>query len=411
MVVLVSKLGLLLLVLIPLILASINCALERSTPLPDIGSSPDELDSISNKELSEIIGVGQVTVGGEIGDLAPEFSGITNWINSRPLRLDELRGHVVLVDIWTYTCVNCIRTIPYLKEWHSRYQDHGLVIIGIHSPEFEFEKIPYNVRRATMDLGISWPVAQDNNMKTWNSYNNRYWPAKYIIDKNGVVRYRHFGEGSYAETENVIRTLLQDYGVKNMDAEYQLPVDQKWDSSFANSLLPKVTPELYFGRARNSGILLSGGTPYVTQKDYYLDNKQPVVLSIPDVLDSDKIYLNGEWQIGDENVTHTREVKGPSDFVAIKYSAKTVNIVMSSNSPSRQKVLVSVNGEWLNEQNKGNDVIIDSTGESYIWIDEPDMYQVVSHHEYKKEMTINLVSESVGSQFYAATFGVYEEGP
>ena len=107
MVVLVSKLGLLLLVLIPLILASINCALERSIPLPDIGSSPDELDSISQKELSEIIGVGQVTVGGEIGDLAPEFSGITNWINSRPLRLDELRGHVVLVDIWTYTCVNC----------------------------------------------------------------------------------------------------------------------------------------------------------------------------------------------------------------------------------------------------------------------------------------------------------------
>ena len=398
-------------ILLPLTFLTINCGFQNKDATDYRATDNTKPDLTSDKALTDVIEIGHMTVGGDIGDLAPEFSGITNWINSSPLTLQELRGNVVLIDIWTYTCVNCIRTIPYIKEWYSRYQDQGLVIIGIHAPEFEFEKLTANVERSMIDLDISWPVAQDNNMKTWDSYGNMYWPAKYVLDKNGVVKYRHFGEGSYAETENAIRILLEDYGHNKIDYDNSLPVDQKVDLSFGQSVLPKVTPELYFGRRRNAGILLSGGTPYIVQEEYYLDREQPAVLIVPDVLSSDKIYLNGEWQIEEENVTHSRDSTDSSDFVAIKYSSKTVNVVMSSSTPTLQKIWVTVNGDWLTDQNKGDDVLLESTGESYIWIDKPQMYKVINHGKYEKDMTLNLATDSMGSQFYAFTFGVYEEGP
>ena len=398
-------------ILLPLTFLTINCGFQNKDATDYRATDNTKPDLTSDKALTDVIEIGHMTVGGDIGDLAPEFSGITNWINSSPLTLQELRGNVVLIDIWTYTCVNCIRTIPYIKEWYSRYQDQGLVIIGIHAPEFEFEKLTANVERSMIDLDISWPVAQDNNMKTWDSYGNMYWPAKYVLDKNGVVKYRHFGEGSYAETENAIRILLEDYGHNKIDYDNSLPVDQKVDRSFGQRVLPKVTPELYFGRRRNAGILLSGGTPYIVQEEYYLDREQPAVLIVPDVLSSDKIYLNGEWQIEEENVTHSRDSTDSSDFVAIKYSSKTVNVVMSSSTPTLQKIWVTVNGDWLTDQNKGDDVLLESTGESYIWIDKPQMYKVINHGKYEKDMTLNLATDSMGSQFYAFTFGVYEEGP
>ena len=398
-------------ILLPLIFLTMNCGFQNKDATGYRVTDNTKTDPIDDKALTDVIEIGHMTVGGDIGDLAPEFSGITNWINSSPLTLQELRGNVVLIDIWTYTCVNCIRTIPYIKEWYSRYQDQGLVIIGIHAPEFEFEKLTANVERSMIDLDISWPVAQDNNMKTWDSYGNMYWPAKYVLDKNGVVKYRHFGEGSYAETENAIRILLEDYGPNKIDYDNPLSVDQKVDLSFGQSVLPKVTPELYFGRRRNAGILLSGGTPYIVQEEYYLDGEQPVVLIVPDVLSSDKIYLNGEWQIEEENVTHSRDSTDSSDFVAIKYSSKTVNVVMSSSTPTLQKIWVTVNGDWLTDQNKGDDVLLESTGESYLLIDKPQMYKVINHGKYEKDMTLNLATDSMGSQFYAFTFGVYEEGP
>ena len=149
-------------------------------------------------------------VGGEVGDLVPEFGGIDAWINGDPLIMEELRGQVVLIDFWTYTCINCIRTFPFLKQWHSRYADDGLVIVGVHAPEFEFEKVYENVVDATKEHALGWTMAQDNDFVTWRRYSNRFWPAKYLIDKDGVVRYTHFGEGGYAETEDVIRELLAE---------------------------------------------------------------------------------------------------------------------------------------------------------------------------------------------------------
>jgi len=150
--------------------------------------------------------------GGMVGDRVPEFTGILEWINSEPLTMQELRGKVVLVNFWTYTCVNCINTMPYLKDWYAKYANQGFVIVGVHSPEFEFEKPTANVVEATLKFGLEYPVAQDNDFATWWSYDNRYWPAEYLVDKDGVIRYRHFGEGAYAETESQIRTLLQETG-------------------------------------------------------------------------------------------------------------------------------------------------------------------------------------------------------
>ena len=152
-------------------------------------------------------------VGGEVGNQAPEFNGINNWINSEPLTMQELRGQVVLIDFWTYTCINCIRTLPYMKQWYADYADAGLVVVGVHSPEFDFEKKTNNVIDSANQRGLIYPIAQDNQFATWYAYNNRYWPAKYLIDQHGVIRYRHFGEGAYAETERQIRNLLEETGV------------------------------------------------------------------------------------------------------------------------------------------------------------------------------------------------------
>lgn len=140
--------------------------------------------------------------------LAPEFTGISHWINSEPLRMDGLRGKVVLVEFWTYSCINCIHVMPYVKQWHERYHEQGLVVVGVHTPEYAYERSSRNVESAVKRFGIKYAVAQDNGYRTWNAYGNRYWPALYIVDRDGRLVYQHFGEGDYARTEAVIRKLL-----------------------------------------------------------------------------------------------------------------------------------------------------------------------------------------------------------
>jgi thiol-disulfide isomerase/thioredoxin len=139
---------------------------------------------------------------------APEFTGIEKWLNTEPLTMQQLRGKVVLVDFWTYTCINCIRTLPYVKSWYDKYKDQGLVVVGVHTPEYPFERSTENVQNAIKRFGIRYPVAQDNRYATWQAYSNQYWPAFYLINKKGQIVYKHFGEGKYGETEEAIRTLL-----------------------------------------------------------------------------------------------------------------------------------------------------------------------------------------------------------
>lgn len=201
----------------------------------------DKGNASVGESLQKVSSAPEIIEGGEWFNLPAD--------NSEPLKISELRGKVVLIDFWTYTCINCIRTLPYLKNWHEKYKDKGLVIIGVHTPEFEFEKDPKNVKKAIEDFGITYPVVQDNNFATWNNYQNRYWPAKYLIDKNGSIVYSHFGEGDYDETEMAI----QDYLGVTMDVE---------NPEYANF---SRTPETYLGnlrRKQSKNLIFTGNWNY-----------------------------------------------------------------------------------------------------------------------------------------------------
>jgi cytochrome c biogenesis protein CcdA/thiol-disulfide isomerase/thioredoxin len=210
---------------------------------------PVEKSSLAKRELRKVRGSGEgVTKAenakpeqGSLPDFgpAPDFNGIFEWVNSPPLAIDRLRGKVVLVDFWTYSCINCLRTLPHVEAWDRLYRKDGLVIVGVHTPEFAFESVPANVRSAVKRLGVRYPVALDNNYDTWNSYGNQYWPAKYLIDRKGDVRYAHFGEGDYDVTEENIRRLLGESA--------GAPVAQELADATPTGL---ITPESYLGFAR-----------------------------------------------------------------------------------------------------------------------------------------------------------------
>ena len=345
------------------------------------------------------------------GPRAAEVEGIAAWINSDPLTLEELEGKVVLVDFWTYTCINCIRTFPYLKLWHSRYADDGLVILGVHTPEFEFEKDYDNVVQATLDNGIIWPVAQDNDYVTWKNYSNRYWPAKYLIDQDGVVRYTHFGEGGYSETEEQIRLLLAEAGANLSDDKLVLPTDQEVDITFLSTQNAQVTPELYAGLERNFSAALYGRGAYVVQPEYFGSGDEVVVLKAPAELVPHKIYFNGPWLINEESSRHARATSENEDYIALKYSAKSVNAVLTAESNQSYRVLLTMNGQPLTEENKGRDVIIGDDGDSYIEVNVARLYQLVEHPQYAQGQELRMSSNSPDFGLFAFTFGVYKEGP
>jgi thiol-disulfide isomerase/thioredoxin len=192
--------------------AASNACHADTTSANLIREDIDMLKSIRNMAAvaaCAVAAAGSVSAAAASTDnAAPEFTGIEKWLNSEPLTLSQLRGKVVLVDFWTYTCPNCINTLPAVKSWHQKYKDQGLVVIGVHTPEYPFERDTGNVKRALERFGITYPVAQDNRYATWAAYQNRYWPAFYLIDKQGKVVYTHFGEGEYAQTEAQIKSLL-----------------------------------------------------------------------------------------------------------------------------------------------------------------------------------------------------------
>ena len=347
--------------------------------------------------------------GGSIGNCAPEFSGINAWINSDPLTMQELRGRVVLIDFWTYTCINCIRTYPHLKAWHSRYSDDGLVIIGVHSPEFEFEADYDNVVEASENDGIIWPVAQDNEFETWRSYSNRYWPAKYLVDKDGVVRYTHFGEGDYAETETKIRELLLDAGAQLNDGNLPLPSDQMLDPAFESARDAEITRELYAGYLRGRNDIAFGGGGYVGQDEYYNTRDAVADLQVPDELEPHQIYFEGPWYIGPESSRHGAESTGYEDYLVLVYSARSVNAVLTSDSGQSYRVRLTVGGEYLTDENKGADVTIGPDGESYIMVTEPKIYNIIENPEWMRRQELRMSSDSPDFGLFAFTFGSYEK--
>jgi cytochrome c biogenesis protein CcdA/thiol-disulfide isomerase/thioredoxin len=253
---------------------------------------------------------------------APDFTGNQRWFNTpggKPLSLRELRGKVVLVDFWTYTCINCVRTLPYLKAWDRKYADKGLVIVGVHTPEFSFERDAGNVAGAIRREGLHYPVAQDNEYATWEAYGNQYWPAKYLIDASGQVRYTHFGEGEYDKTEANIRTLLAEAGAGRLG-----------DSARANADQPShdTTPETYLGAARAERFV---PVPPVTGRHGYDDR--------PARVPQDHFTFDGEWTVDDERATAGRRAR-----IRATVSARRVFLVMSSRGDRPRRVRVFVDG-------------------------------------------------------------------
>jgi len=232
---------------------------------------------------------------------APEFRGITRWLNSAPLTLEALAGKVVLIDFWTYSCINCLRTLPYIKEWDTRYRDRGLTIVGVHSPEFAFERVEANVRENSDKLGLDYPIALDNDFATWQAWHNQYWPAKYLIDRKGHVRYYHFGEGDYAETEAAIRKLLGS-GLPPAPAPSEAELD---------GLL--VTPETYLGYRR---LARYGGEKVVPDAER--------AYRLPSRLYASEFAFGGRWTVEDE-----RAVAGRHARLRLSYRARDVFLVLS----------------------------------------------------------------------------------
>jgi cytochrome c biogenesis protein CcdA/thiol-disulfide isomerase/thioredoxin len=238
---------------------------------------------------------------------APEFMGISRWLNTtggKPLSLDDLRGKVVLVDIWTYSCINCLRTLPHLKSWYQRYHGSGFEIVGVHSPEFAFERVPDNVRDAVSSLHIEYPVALDNDFATWKAYENQYWPAKYLIDREGHIRYFHFGEGEYAQTEEHIRTLLAEGG-------RLLPARAARRGDRTPRAL--ITPELYLGYERASRY--AGMTRIVPNR--------PAGYALPLSLPESSFAYGGRWRVEGERI-----VAGRDASLLLRFRASKVHLVL-----------------------------------------------------------------------------------
>jgi cytochrome c biogenesis protein CcdA/thiol-disulfide isomerase/thioredoxin len=309
---------------------------------------------------------------------APEFTGLTGWINSDPLTLDSLKGKVVLVDFWTYSCINCIRTQPYLKSWYSTYKDSGFVIVGVHAPEFAFERDPKNVADAAKKAGLTYPIALDNNFATWNAYNNQYWPASYLIDKQGNIRRVDQGEGGYKETEQAIRQLLAADGgsvpaASNISAESDnVPV--------SNSQ----TPETYLGTSKQSNYEGSPALTVGTNTFTPVDNISRV----------NNWTLSGSWKVTNDGITADKD-----SVIKIRFAAKELYFV-TANTVSSAKIDLFLNGKPISQTGSAGDDVKDSS----ITVNQAQLYRAVKFGSFQKDNTLEL-HVPAGVQLNTFTFG------
>lgn len=307
-----------------------------------------------------------------------EFPPGLTWFNvDKPLKTTDLIGKVVLIDFWTYSCINCIRTIPFLKYWYDTYHKYGFEIIGIHAPEFGFEKDARNVENAIKYYEIPYPVVLDNNHRLWTVYNNYYWPAHYLHDAIGKLRYTHFGEGEYEKTEVVIRSLLKEKGEKV--TEPMIPIKMLVDFTKIGS------PETYLGYGRMVG--------FASQEE--LQEDKPQHYSIPTEIKKNRVYFGGVWKISADK-SSLEESDGK---IIYRYSANKINLVMGSEKPVRARVLID--GEKLQLGNKGED--IDENG--CLNIQEYKLYNLVNTHNYYEVHTCEIIFYDAGVEVFAFTFG------
>jgi cytochrome c biogenesis protein CcdA/thiol-disulfide isomerase/thioredoxin len=315
----------------------------------------------------------------------PPLNGALQWLNSPPLDAQALKGKVVLVDFWTYSCINCLRTLPYVKAWAEKYRDQGLVVIGVHAPEFAFERDVGNVTKAMKDLGINYPVAIDNDFKIWRAFNNEYWPAHYFADAQGRIRYHHFGEGDYAESERVIQQLLREAGATkvsdgliNADAQgVQLAPDMNEVQS----------PETYVGYQRAEHFVPE--TSLVPDK--VATYTPPTQLALNDW------SLGGQWHVGSERAT----ANAPASRIVYRFHARDLHLVLgpgADGKPVRFKVLID--GKAPGDAH-GTDVAPDGSGS----VTEQRLYQLVRQNGSVTDRTFSIEFLDPGASAYAFTFG------
>jgi cytochrome c biogenesis protein CcdA/thiol-disulfide isomerase/thioredoxin len=278
--------------------------------------------SYARKHLASLRGGGALAAtpraaAGKLPDYgaAPDFLGISDWLNSPPLSITDLRGKVVLVDFWTYSCINCLRTLPHLKAWYAEYHRAGLEIVGVHTPEFAFERVLSNVRQATRELGVTWPVALDNRYATWNAYRNQYWPAEYFLDRRGHLRRAHFGEGEYGKAEQTIRTLLAETGARL--PKRVTPLADSTPTGF-------LTPETYLGAARLDIARYTGRDPVAGKEALY---------SFGETLPQNDISYAGRWTLQPQIALAGRDAR-----LRLHFHARNVYIVLGGTGRVRTLV-------------------------------------------------------------------------
>jgi thiol-disulfide isomerase/thioredoxin len=308
----------------------------------------------------------------------PPFGGATEWLNSEPLGPAALRGHAVVVNFWTWTCINWLRQEPYVRAWSHAYRDDGLVVVGVHTPEFAFEHQIEGVRKAIEERAIAYPVAVDNDYAIWTEFDNHYWPALYFVDPDGVIRHRHFGEGRYEESERVIQELL---GVERELVSVEgvgVEAEADWDHLR--------TPETYLGYGRGSGL--------ASANEHAFDESR--LYELPDRLSSNGWALAGEWTIGREKVV----LEQANGSIVFRFHARDAHLVLSPGTHEPIPFRVLLDGE---APGAAHGVDVDEDGNGVLR--EGRMYQLVRQHDTVRERTLEITFREPAVEAYAFTFG------
>jgi thiol-disulfide isomerase/thioredoxin len=315
----------------------------------------------------------------------PSFDGASGWLNSPPLTPAELRGKVVLLGFWTYTCINWLRQLPYLRAWAGKYSAHGLVVVGVHTPEFSFEHDAGNVRRAVQDMGITYPVATDNDYGVWRAFGNRYWPALYFADAQGRIRHHHFGEGQYGRSEMVIQQLLAETGSTGAGTDLVsvepsgLEVPADWASLRS--------PENYTGYGRTEGFASPGG-PVPGRAHAY---------AVPSRLELNQWALSGDWTMAEETIT----LNAAGGGIACRFQARDLNLVMGPAAPGNSlRFRAGIDGQPPGQAH-GTDTGADGTGT----LTQQRVHQLIRQPGPVTERTFEITFADPGAQGYCFTFG------
>jgi len=359
---------------------------DRFPALNSVFNGFESGDTVT-KKLQDLTGKSQQTQSSGLFNVtpqqAPEFKGISQWLNNpngsgkagSSLTMAELKGKVVLIDFWTYTCINCIRTLPFVTSWYDKYHDLGFEVIGVHTPEFAFEKDTDNVLGAISRYKIHYPIAQDNDFATWNAYSNQYWPAEYLIDAKGMVRRVHFGEGEYDKMEEAIQLLLKESGAKVSPQLVSMP-----DQTPAGQL----SPETYLGSKRM--LYLSGsGKVGNGKQDFPAINK----------IEPNHFAFAGEWDVEDEYSSSGREAA-----ISYNFYAGSVYLVMSPSGKQDASVKILLDGKEIDAIDAGKDV-----KEGIVTVDSDRLYELVDLGGKTEQHSLTLQFKTLGTKVFAFTFG------